>query len=90
MLIHKGVRPKGELVRVRSKGIRVWKEMLPDGGYRLWNEQTLRNGCGNAIKVVREARGLIYCPHCEKWYNKEQFTDERFVEDTRSIGEKGN
>lgn len=72
---HKGVRPTGELVQIRSrfKGVRVYKEVKEDGGYRLWNDQTLRNGCGNDIKKIERDGDLIYCPHCRKWCNKEQF-----------------
>jgi hypothetical protein len=72
MLIHNGVRPMGDIIQV-DKGI--YTEALAGGGVKFWNNKTLNSGCNGLITTIVELEGLIYCPHCDEYFNVEQFVE---------------
>lgn len=80
-MYHIGPDIKGEITVHSRRGGRIYKETLPDGSSRLYNKWTMQKGCGKVVENVREGVELIYCPHCERWYNRRQFS-ERPMEDT--------
>lgn len=76
---HVGVRPLGELTRDDSNSHKrrniVYYEDLPDGGYRIWSEKTLKSGCGRTVTEVMRDGELIYCPYCKEWASEIQFKE---------------
>lgn len=70
---HVGSRPKYPLVvDDRYKRI-IWREYLPEGGYRIWNSKTLNSGCGSQLTDVKREGNLIFCEKCGEWVNENQF-----------------
>lgn len=74
MLIHKGVRPTNELEEISFKK-KYYAEHFDDGSWRLWTMKLLKSGCGLGVLEVKDLGGLIYCPHCEEWFSKEQYEE---------------
>ncbi len=76
-LIHKGIRPKYGLDYLDDGRIRkTYLERRPDGITRMWNLKLLNNGCGKVLtSEMLEDGDLLYCEHCEEWFNKNQFTE---------------
>lgn len=76
-LKHVGVKPKYDLELIESSGFarEIYVEWYPDGTYKCkyWNKRTLKEGCGEIIKDAKIRDGLIYCPYCDEWFNKDQF-----------------
>lgn len=74
---HSGIRPVGELREIDDGRFRsTYKEILQDGGYRLWNNKLLKSGCGKTLTELQEKDSLLYCPHCEEWFSKNQFSED--------------
>ena len=74
-VIHKGIRPVGELTKDENIYRPTWYEKLEGGGYRIWNNKLLKSGCGKSIDGEEE-NGLIYCPYCNEWASVEQYERE--------------
>lgn len=74
-MIHVGVRPVGETTIMEGKRWEL-SEKLPLGNVRYWDKRQLNSGCGNNVEGETNNRGLIYCPHCEEWFNKREFKNE--------------
>lgn len=76
---HIGVRPetlpleKDERTTTRRR--EVFYEVLPDGGYRIWNHKLLNSGCGRTLIDLVIDGDLIFCPTCKEWANKNQFQE---------------
>lgn len=78
---HVGIRPVFELTVLDFKRC-LWVETFPDGSTRVWNKRMLRSGCNEVTKQPREltigitGEVLLYCPHCDEYYAKEQWREE--------------
>lgn len=79
---HKGIRPSYPIALINWKKS-IYIEDLPGDGYRIWNLRMLNSGCGKILvddEIVLS--GCIYCPHCDEYFNQEQWviaTDEEIV-----------
>lgn len=75
ILIHVGTRPTYELQVLDFKR-KLYIEEFPDGGYRIWNKRMLKSGCNKTIdNDPEEMRGCLYCPWCDEWFNREQWSE---------------
>ena len=77
-LVHKGIRPKYELVHKTNelkaiKGIDY--EIYPNGAYRVWTKRMLTSGCDCSIHDIHKLDDLIYCPHCDEFFSVDQFEE---------------
>ena len=80
-LVHVGVRPKYKLtlenckdeVKRRYKG--CYYEHLPDGGFKVWTSRMLASGCNKVLDDIVRKYKLIYCPHCDEFFSKDQFKE---------------
>jgi len=75
---HDGVRPEHPLVFDEDASTRkhkFWKEIMPDGSYKVWNNRTLRSGCGNYLTDVKMEGTLVYCDKCKEWFDIKQFKE---------------
>lgn len=79
---HVGLRPEGEIkttqeiYKTESSLNYFYKnhvEEFEDGSKKIWNARTLASGCGNETKSAKRLGELIYCEHCDEYFNKEQF-----------------
>jgi len=85
MIKHVGVRPVGDITLTSGgscdiKKAKIYIETLPEGGKRRWTSKALKSGCKSEFayplkEMVREGTTLLYCPHCNEWFNEKQFKE---------------
>ena len=89
---HVGVRPTHYPLTVdesqsnKRRNI-IYYEMIPGGGFKIWNNRTLSSGCGLVIEdatINDTNKDLIWCPHCKEWANYNQFITDTGDENVES------
>ena len=71
---HKGIRPLFPIQIINWKKSIYLEEFPDDTGYRIWNLRMLNSGCGKSLtgdEIILS--GCIYCPHCDEYFNEEQW-----------------
>jgi hypothetical protein len=71
ILIHKGVRPKGEIRALDFENL-----LFEDSDGGIWNQKMLNSGCGKKSKIFKELYGCYYCIHCDEYFSKDQWSEE--------------
>lgn len=74
---HIGERPLHPLRQEKDKIKNEWTyiEALPDGTKRIWTERMMISGCNKQIESTEYMYNLIFCPHCDEYFNQKQFTE---------------
>ena len=76
-IIHVGIRPQYKTKQkkhdIKNEWIHI--ETLPDGSKVHWTERMLVSGCNKVISETSYMGDLIYCPHCDEYFNKKQFKE---------------
>ena len=74
-LRHLGIRPKHSLTLIDFKK-KIWEEVYPSGKVRIWNLRQLNSGCGRVFEGYQlEIYDCIYCPYCDEYFAKEQWSE---------------
>ena len=72
---HTGIILTGPVVKSIVKSRYYYTETLSCGGTRVWNGRELKAGCNGIVENIIGLRGLIYCKHCDEWFNTKQFEE---------------
>lgn len=76
VLVHEGIRPKGETSMINHGSYKgCVREELDGGGYRVWTDKMLKSGCGGLSNSDVRLNGLIYCRKCDEFFSEEQFEE---------------
>lgn len=72
---HKGVRPLHPLSLIDWKKKSLYYEEYPNGTFRIWTIRQLVSGCDGVVREMKELQGCYYCPHCDEWFSKDQWSE---------------